>query len=145
MSQQPNNQRPPNPGMLGTFFNRLMLSWRLFFDRRVRFSAKMIPLFALLYMLSPIDIAPEIIFGPLGVVDDVGVILIALQMFISMAPNPVVQEHLLKLQGRLMNERQAQNDAQQPEGQAEQASYYANQQYTRNDEDVIDGEYTVRN
>ena len=34
----------------------------------------------LLYILSPIDIMPELIFGPLGVVDDLGVFVLLLRM-----------------------------------------------------------------
>ena len=80
-----------DPDLLARLWNNLMLSGRLMLDSRVSGRAKLIPLLALIYMISPIDLLPEIAFGPLGVVDDMGVLLVALQMFISSAPKDVVR------------------------------------------------------
>ena len=34
----------------------------------------------ILYMLSPIDLIPELFFGPIGLIDDAGALLLALFM-----------------------------------------------------------------
>lgn len=80
-----------DPDLLARLWNNLILSVRLMLDERVSGRAKLIPLLALLYMISPIDLIPEIAFGPLGVVDDMGVLLIALQLFINSAPKDVLR------------------------------------------------------
>jgi len=88
-------------GNVQKLFDRLTLSWRLVADRRVSIAHKIIPLVALGYILSPVDFIPELVLGPLGVVDDVGVAILALEFFIRMAPSDVVREHLRDLQGRM--------------------------------------------
>jgi len=80
-----------DPDLLARLWNNIALSTRLMLDRRVSGRAKLIPLLALLYMISPIDFLPEIAFGPIGVLDDVGVLLVALQMFINSAPQDVLR------------------------------------------------------
>jgi uncharacterized membrane protein YkvA (DUF1232 family) len=112
--------RQSNPGALMTLFNRLALSWRLVVDRRVNIGHKLIPILAVAYLLSPIDVIPDFLL-PVGVVDDIGVAILALEFFIRMAPSEVVREHLKELQ------RRAAGGSQAPQ----------------NDEDVIEGEYTI--
>lgn len=111
MSQQNNR------GGIGKFFDRMTLSWRLMADGRVSLFHKLIPPLALLYILSPIDIAPEILLGPFGVVDDVGIAILALEFFIRMAPSDVVREHLEDLQRRYMGKRRNADSENVVEGQ----------------------------
>ncbi|MBN1966024.1 MAG: DUF1232 domain-containing protein [Anaerolineae bacterium] len=86
-------QRPPtNPDALARLWNNMVLAWRLMFDRRVRGSAKLIPVVMLAYILSPIDLIPDILL-PFGVVDDLGAFLLGLQLFIHSAPPDVVDEY----------------------------------------------------
>ncbi len=66
---------------------------RLFMDRRVPLRLKLVLPFAVLYVLSPIDLMPDL-FGLLGRVDDVIVLVLALAIFLGAAPREVVQEHL---------------------------------------------------
>ncbi|MEL7672887.1 MAG: YkvA family protein [Chloroflexota bacterium] len=80
-----------DPDLLARLWNSITLSARLMLDRRVSARAKLIPLLALLYMISPIDFLPEIALGPLGAVDDMGVLLVALQLFINSAPKDVLR------------------------------------------------------
>ena len=75
-------------------FQAVRLSWRLFRDRRVPFWIKLIPLFALLYVLSPIDLLSEIAFPIVGYVDDATLLLFSLYLFVRLAPKSVVAEHL---------------------------------------------------
>ncbi|HEY75683.1 MAG TPA: DUF1232 domain-containing protein [Thermoflexia bacterium] len=76
------------------------LAWRLFWDRRVPWSIKLIPPAAFLYILSPIDILPDLSLG-LGQLDDVAVLLLAIKLFIELCPVDVVREHLQALGARI--------------------------------------------
>lgn len=85
-------QKPPNPDLLARLFNDMSLAWRLIFDRRVSGGAKMIPLAMIVYILSPIDLIPDILL-PFGIVDDLTAFLLGLQLFIRSAPPGVVDEY----------------------------------------------------
>lgn len=86
-------------GNVRKLVDRIALSLRLMLDRRIDASYKLIPPLALLYVLSPVDAIPELLFGPFGLVDDVGVALVALEVFIRMAPPEIVREHMNVLKG----------------------------------------------
>ncbi len=76
----------------------LRLILRLLFDRRVPFYLKLLPAAAVTYLVSPIDLVPDIILL-LGRLDDILVILLASVLFLSLAPRDVVREHLGKMRG----------------------------------------------
>lgn len=84
-------------GRVGGLVQRLRLAWNLFNDPRVNIGPKAIPVLALLYILSPIDLIPAAIAGPLGLADDIVVLIFALDAFIRMCPAPVVAEHTRRL------------------------------------------------
>ena len=70
----------------------LRLVMRLMLDRRVPVGAKLIIPFAILYILSPIDLIAD--FLPFaGRLDDLLVALIALTLFIALSPKDVVMGH----------------------------------------------------
>ncbi len=85
-------QQQHNPDLLSRFFSNLILVIRLMFDRRVSSAAKLIPLLLIVYIISPLDLIPDV-FVPLGIVDDLTVLVIGLQLFIHAAPRDVVQEY----------------------------------------------------
>jgi uncharacterized membrane protein YkvA (DUF1232 family) len=85
---------------LGDVIRQGRLAWRLFWDRRVPFLAKLIPPAALAYILFPVDILPDVALG-LGQLDDIAVLLIGLKLFIEVAPPDVVREHLIALGARI--------------------------------------------
>lgn len=58
--------------------------WRRLRDPSVPARQKAIPLFALLYILSPIDLVPDALLG-LGQLDDIAVLVIALRLFLSLS------------------------------------------------------------
>lgn len=72
--------------------SNLVLAVRLLFDRRVSGLAKLIPLLMMIYILSPVDLIPDV-FVPIGIVDDLTAFLIGLQLFILCAPADVVAEY----------------------------------------------------
>ncbi len=76
------------------------LAWRLFKDRRVPWGLKLIPPAALIYVLSPIDILPDLGLG-LGQLDDIAIVLLGLKLFIELAPAEVVREHLRALGAKI--------------------------------------------
>ncbi len=74
-------------------WHTLRLAWRLLGDRRVPWFLKLlIPGLALVYMLLPIDVAPDLL-PLLGQLDDLAVIFLAAYFLITMSPPAVVEEH----------------------------------------------------
>ncbi len=76
------------------------LAWRLLTDPRVPGWVKAIPVLAVLYFFSPIDLLPDWAIPGLGEVDDIAVLLLALKMFVDLSPDGAVREHLNDLLGR---------------------------------------------
>ena len=68
------------------------LAWRLWRDRRVPAWAKGVPLLSLLYLIWPLDLLADPLLG-LGQLDDLGVILLGLTLFISLVPKELVELH----------------------------------------------------
>jgi uncharacterized membrane protein YkvA (DUF1232 family) len=89
---------PParSPGFFRQLIEQFRLSWALLLDNRVPVVLKIIPLGAVAYVISPIDLIPDI-FPILGQLDDLGVLMTALTMFNSLSPADVVEEHVARL------------------------------------------------
>jgi uncharacterized membrane protein YkvA (DUF1232 family) len=102
-------------GAFRGLYDRIILSWQLFWDKRVGLLPKLIPLFALIYVISPIDLLPALALGPLGVVDDATAVALMLALFAEVVPHDIVEEHIRRIRGGF-------------------------QGTSTNDEDVIDGE-----
>ncbi len=69
------------------------LMFRLMLDRRVPLRTKLIPVVALIYLVSPFDIVHDII-PVLGRIDDLLAILLGVLLFLVAAPHDVVVEHI---------------------------------------------------
>ena len=61
------------------------LAWRLLWDKRVPWLAKLIPPATLAYIVFPLDIISDPILG-LGQLDDLAVFLLGIKLFIEVAP-----------------------------------------------------------
>ncbi len=85
---------------LRELLRQFRLAWRLFWDRRVPWPPKVIPPLALLYLISPIDILPDISLG-LGQLDDIAVLLLAVKLFVELCPADLVREHLRALGAKI--------------------------------------------
>ncbi len=90
-------ERKPVPasdalGALGQLMRTLRLVWRLMQDPRVPGLPKLIIPAAILYVLSPIDLVPDMILG-LGQIDDVAILFLSISFFIELCPPDVVAEH----------------------------------------------------
>ena len=106
MSESPNRRDDRSLATLdervGAFrglYDRIILSWQLFWDKRVGLLPKLIPIFALIYVISPIDLLPALALGPLGVVDDASVVALMLALFAEVVPHDIVEEHMRRIRG----------------------------------------------
>jgi uncharacterized membrane protein YkvA (DUF1232 family) len=70
-----------------------VLMLRLLRDDRVALGDKAIALLGVGYVLSPIDLLPEIFFGPLGLVDDLLVVAATLSRLVNHVHPDVVRAH----------------------------------------------------
>jgi uncharacterized membrane protein YkvA (DUF1232 family) len=74
-------------------FGKLSLVFQLMRDPRVNKGLKIvIPAIVAAYILSPVDLIPDFI-PVLGELDDLAIILLAINMFIRLAPPEVVAEY----------------------------------------------------
>jgi uncharacterized membrane protein YkvA (DUF1232 family) len=108
-------------GLIAYLVRNLRLAWHLLLDSRVPLLTKLIiPGLMALYILSPIDLIPDVLVG-IGQLDDLAVLVLAVKLFIELSPHEVVQEHLRRLAG---------GGSTRPSGGAPEG-------------EVVDGEYRV--
>jgi uncharacterized membrane protein YkvA (DUF1232 family) len=72
------------------FFHLLV---KLSLDRRIGVKEKAILGIAIAYFISPVDLLPEIILGPVGLIDDLAIAAFALNKIIGKADVSIVLEH----------------------------------------------------
>ncbi len=66
---------------------------RLMRDQRVPLSGKIVAMFGVAYVLSPIDLLPALLLGPIGLVDDLIVVTAALSRMLNHVHPDVVRAH----------------------------------------------------
>lgn len=71
----------------------LALVTRLMFDRRVETKHKAYLGVALVYVISPGDILPERVLGPIGYLDDLAILVAVLNILLSEVDERVLLEH----------------------------------------------------
>lgn len=76
--------------VLAGMLNQFRLVWKLFTDDRVSMLVKSIVPLSFIYTISPVDFIPDVILG-LGQLDDLGVILLGLALFVKLAPPELVE------------------------------------------------------
>jgi uncharacterized membrane protein YkvA (DUF1232 family) len=80
-------------GLLTNLLHKGQLMLSLFGDPRVANTLKIVlPVLAVLYVVSPVDLIPDFI-PVLGQMDDLAILALAVKLFISLAPPQVVAEH----------------------------------------------------
>ena len=91
---------PPQPGQASGLRDMLLLLpdlaillLRLLRDKRVSVGDKAIALAGLAYVLSPLDLMPEFLFGPFGLLDDLVVISATLLRLVNRVHPDVVRSH----------------------------------------------------
>lgn len=87
---------PPHANALWRIWEQIRLAWALFGDNRVSLWLKTIPVLAIAYAISPLDMMPAFRFFILGVLDDLAIVTLALIFFNSLSPDEIVVEYLKK-------------------------------------------------
>jgi uncharacterized membrane protein YkvA (DUF1232 family) len=85
-------------GFIQNLTMRVKLILRLMVDKRVNFLLKLLPIGALIYLVSPIDLIPGALIPFIGALDDAAVIWLGATLFVDLCPEEVVQEHMAALQ-----------------------------------------------
>ncbi len=88
---------PPQGGVVRDFVLRVRLIWRLVRDHRVSFWLKLIPIGGLAYLVSPLDLIPDIALPVIGELDDAAILYITNALFIELCPPAIVREHVKAL------------------------------------------------
>lgn len=88
----------PDPSVLMEIWRSMQLVWRLMLDPRVPFFPKLIVPLVALYVLSPLDVVPDVILV-LGQLDDIALLFFGTKVFINLCPPDVVMEHRRALGG----------------------------------------------
>ena len=93
---------PAQEGMFRSAIVRFKLIMRLMSDRRVSPWLKLIPVGALIYLISPIDL----IMGIPGIdaLDDAAVLWFGSSLFVDLCPIDVVNEHLQELNKNVIDD-----------------------------------------
>jgi uncharacterized membrane protein YkvA (DUF1232 family) len=89
----------PQGGMTHDFVNRIKLIFKLMADSRVSPLVKLIPVGALVYLVSPVDIVMGI--PGISALDDAAVLWFGSSLFIELCPPEVVQEHRQEIESNL--------------------------------------------
>jgi uncharacterized membrane protein YkvA (DUF1232 family) len=99
-----NEKKPSNltvsqqGGVVRNVMNQLKLIFRLMGDSRVSLFAKLIPVGALIYLVSPID---AISIPVIGALDDAAILWLGSYVFTELCPPAVVTEHMKELAGNM--------------------------------------------
>jgi uncharacterized membrane protein YkvA (DUF1232 family) len=71
----------------------IRLMYKLTLDKRIPLRFRAMCVFCLLYVLSPMDIVPEIILGPVAFLDDLALLLMALNIMLNDVDPEILKEH----------------------------------------------------
>src|SRR5262245_25689752 len=80
------------PRLLRMLFSQARLASRLVREPRVPLLTKMVLLLGALYLVSPLDLVPDI-FPVFGEIDDLTIVLMALAAFLKLCPAGAVAFH----------------------------------------------------
>jgi uncharacterized membrane protein YkvA (DUF1232 family) len=98
MVKKRNFLKNKDKGFFQDLLLRIKLILRLIGDRRINVLLKILPVIGLIYLISPIDLIPEIALPVVGYLDDALVIWLCTTLFVELCPDQVVQEHMNALQ-----------------------------------------------
>lgn len=86
-----------NTGFFQDLIQRIKLIGRLMGDKRVNFFLKILPVAAVVYLVSPIDLVPGLALPVIGALDDAAILWLGTTLFVSLCPEEVVEEHMSAL------------------------------------------------
>jgi uncharacterized membrane protein YkvA (DUF1232 family) len=98
MANKPKIVPSENRGFFPDLILRIKLILRLMADRRVNVFVKLIPVAAVIYVILPVDLIPEVALPVVGYLDDAAVLWMGISLFVSLCPDEVVKEHMNALQ-----------------------------------------------
>jgi len=88
---------PAQSNILKDTLLRVKLIVRLLADRRVSPWLKILPIGGILYLLSPLDLIPDVMFPVIGELDDFAILWLTNHFFIEFCPPEIVREHVKAL------------------------------------------------
>lgn len=118
-------------------FSFLKLVWRLLLDRRVPVFTKVIPLLAVIYLISPVDFIHDrlLIFGQL---DDLVVVAILFLVFIAASPGHVVADQTIGRKLRDLQKQQGEDPDQNGQADSDGKTVDAKFRYVETEDDADD-------
>jgi uncharacterized membrane protein YkvA (DUF1232 family) len=88
---------PAQNGVFQDTVLRIKLIYRLVTDKRINPWLKLLPIGGILYLLSPLDIIPDIMLPVIGQLDDLAILWLTNHFFIEFCPPEIVREHVRQL------------------------------------------------
>ena len=113
----------------------LKLVLRLFLDKRVPVFTKIIPVLALIYLVSPIDVLPDYRLLGIGHFDDILIVGVLFLVFIAASPKEVVADQTI---GRKLRDLQRQQGHSPEQDDSKGKTVDAEIRYIDDDEDADD-------
>jgi uncharacterized membrane protein YkvA (DUF1232 family) len=96
--------------MFRTLPSNVRVTLRLIREPRVPLLLKLIPAAAAIYVISPLDFVPDVL-PIVGQLDDLGIVFIAVEAFLRLAPSDAVDFHRTAVaEGRRFNPMPADGD-----------------------------------
>ena len=86
----------PKVGIGRSLWQQARLIMRLMGDADVPIWLKALPIAAVAYFLMPLDFVPDVI-PALGQMDDLGIFIVGMKMFVDLAPVTAVNKHLFAI------------------------------------------------
>lgn len=71
---------------------------RLLIDKRVPWFAKALPMLAIIYAISPIDLVPQFLLPILGGLDDLIILYFGFRGLVALTPHEIIEEHLKRIE-----------------------------------------------
>ncbi len=130
-NSQDTSDRAKDPGFWSELWEQARLVLFLMKDGNVPLYLKLLPFFAIVYVLSPIDLLPAAVAPVLGGMDDLTVLLVGAKIFIEMSPPDVVARYVRQMRGL---------GVMTVEGTSDKATAVAGEPHLL-DQVVIDGEF----
>jgi uncharacterized membrane protein YkvA (DUF1232 family) len=88
---------PAQSGIFQDAVLRIKLIYRLLTDKRINPWLKLLPIGGILYLISPLDLIPDIVLPVIGQLDDLAILWLTNHFFIEFCPPEIVREHVRQL------------------------------------------------
>ena len=82
-----------NTGFIQDLLRQVKLIYKLMGDKRISFFLKILPIASIIYLISPVDLAPGLALPVIGALDDAAILWLGTTLFLSLCPEEIVQEH----------------------------------------------------